>query len=91
MKTDAMILIYNFKEDERTRQILRYLNIAGISCKTVPVSSAYTGYAALEFVEASWRVVEGAYVDAQKMILKKRGCTSAQSLSFFEYEYVFQI
>ena len=38
MKTDAMILMYNFKEDERTRQILRYLNIAGISCKTVPVT-----------------------------------------------------
>lgn len=38
MKTDAMILMYNFKEDERTRQILRYLNIAGISCKTVSVT-----------------------------------------------------
>ena len=30
--------MYNFKEDERTRQISRYLNIAGISCKTVPVT-----------------------------------------------------
>lgn len=38
MKTDAQILMYNFKEDERTRQISRYLNIAGISCKTVPVT-----------------------------------------------------
>ena len=38
MKTDAMILMYNFKEDERKRQILRYLNIAGISCKTVSVT-----------------------------------------------------
>ena len=38
MKTDAQILMYNFKENERTRQISRYLNIAGISCKTVPVT-----------------------------------------------------
>ena len=38
MKTDAQILLYNFKENERTKQITRYLNIAGISCKTVPVT-----------------------------------------------------
>ena len=35
MKTDAKILMYNFKENERTRQITRYLNISGISYKTV--------------------------------------------------------
>lgn len=38
MNTDAQILLYNFKDDERTKQMLRYLNIAGISCKTVTVT-----------------------------------------------------
>ena len=38
MKTDAKILMYNFKENERTRQITRYLNISGISYKTVSVT-----------------------------------------------------
>lgn len=38
MKTDVKVLMYNFSEDERTRQISRYLNIAGLSYKTVPVT-----------------------------------------------------
>lgn len=38
MKADVKVLMYNFREDERTRQISRYLNIAGISYKTVPVT-----------------------------------------------------
>ena len=38
MKADVKVLMYNFSEDERTRQISRYLNIAGISYKTVPVT-----------------------------------------------------
>ena len=38
MKTDAKILMYNFKENERTRQITHYLNISGISYKTVSVT-----------------------------------------------------
>lgn len=38
MKTDAKILMYNFKENERTRHITRYLNISRISYKTVSVT-----------------------------------------------------
>ena len=38
MNTDAQILMYNFKEEPRTRQITRYLNKAGISYKNVTVA-----------------------------------------------------
>lgn len=38
MNTDAQVLMYNFKEDSRTRQITRYLNISGISYKMISVT-----------------------------------------------------
>lgn len=38
MNTDAQILMYNFKEEPRTRQIIRYLNKAGISYRNVSVA-----------------------------------------------------
>lgn len=38
MNTDAQILMYNFKEDFRTRKIIRYLNKSDISYKYVSVT-----------------------------------------------------